>query len=78
MYICICLYIYTHMHICVYIYVCVSVYSDAHTRVYMCIFKIRLFTRAGLVAVMTRDSWYQVGQEQFTCGALVTRLVTKC
>ena len=27
---------------------------------------------------MTRHSWYQVAQEQLTCGALVTGLATKC
>ena len=32
--------------------------------------------KAGLEAVVTRHSWYQVGQEQLKCGALVTKLVT--
>ena len=27
---------------------------------------------------MTRHSWYQVAQEQLTCGALVRGLATKC
>ena len=27
---------------------------------------------------MTRHSWNQVGLEQLTCGALMTKLVTKC
>ena len=31
---------------------------------------------AGLVAVMTRHNWYQVGQEQLTCGALLISVRT--
>ena len=35
---------------------------------------IYIYTQA---AVVTRHSWYLVGQEQLICGALLTRLVTK-
>ena len=33
---------------------------------------------AGLAAIVTRHSWYQVGQKPLACGALVAKLVTKC
>ena len=33
---------------------------------------------AALATVVTRHRWYQVSQEQLPCGALVTKLVTKC
>ena len=34
--------------------------------------------QAGLGAVVTRHSWYLVGQELLAGGVLVAKLVTKC
>ena len=43
---------------------------------FYCIYISNLTVHAGLVAVVTRHSWYQVGQEPFAGAAIVAELRT--